>query len=350
MRTRQTVVGRASLRRYDAAVSSLSDPGRPSRGDRRQVQKLIDAAYAGGRLSAAERSLRTQRVEAAHTRGDLAMIARDLRDPSASEAQPEVAPPVVRDLQPDPGPAAGMPSLGSAIDDQILKSMQVRGAYRGSGAPGKGPAAIKFTGFGNAARTIRIVIVVFVVGFLGICGLGLAVFIPAFVDGYNSETTSSPSAPTEVVTTEPGSGPHAPQPSATSLHTAVGWSALVAAIKDESGTTSIYDLVVYPTYASVGLDGGKTINRRLYRDGAWQDSFKVQTPIVGSPVDLRKIDPKVISRLPAETSQRLGVENPTGTYLIVNALVSDPKIMVYVQADGGSQYQAYSLDGSPRTF
>jgi len=335
MRSCETVVGPGTVHRYDAAVSSLSDPGRPSRGDRRQVQKLIDAAYASGQLSAAERSLRTQRVDAAHTRGDLAMIARDLGDPSASDARPEATPTVVRDLKSDLRPAAGTPSLGSAIDDQTLKSMQVSGTYRGTGSPGAAPPPISIAGFGNAARTIRIVIVVFVVGFLGICGLGLAALIPAFVDGFHAATTTSPSVPAEVVTTGPGSGSHPPQPSATNLHTAAGWAALVAAIKDESGSTSVYDLVVYPEYASVGLDGGKTVNRRLYRDGAWQSSFNVQTPIVGSPVDLRKIDPKVIARLPSETAQRLGVENPTGTYFIVNALVSEPKIMVYVQEGGG---------------
>jgi len=209
---------------------------------------------------------------------------------------------------------------------------------------------IKFTGFGNAARTIRIAVVVFVVGFLGICGLGLAALIPAFVEGFNSGTTPSPVTPTEVVTTDGGPGPTSAPPSATSLHTAAGWSSLVAAIEAKSGSTAIYDLVVYPTYASVGLDGGKTVDRRLYRDGAWQESFNVQTPIVGKPVDLDQIDPKVIAKLPAETAQRLGVENPTGTYLIVNALVSDPKIMVYVQADGSSQYQAYDLNGTPRAY
>jgi len=123
---------------------------------------------------------------------------------------------------------------------------------------------------------------------------------------------------------------------------------LVDAIEKSSGSTSVYDLVVYPTYASVGLDGGKYVERRLYRDGAWQDSFNVRTPIVGKPVDLRRIDPRVVARLPDETAQRLGVVNPTGTYFIVNAILSEPKIMVYVQADGGSQYQAYTLDGTPR--
>lgn len=332
-------------------MSSLSDPGRPSRGDRRKIQKLIDAAYANGQLSAAERALRTQRVDAAHTRGDLAMIARDLGAPTVASAAPAGSAPepvVVQDLQAPP-PSTPQPSLGSAIDPALLRSMQVGGTYRGTGSSGSTPT-INVAGLANAARTIKIVIAVVALGFLGICGLGLAAAIPAFLDGFNS-TYTSPSEPTPsgnvATTTAPGPDD---APAESSLHTAAGWQALVDAIVEESGTASVYDLVVYPTYAAVGLDGGKAVERGFYRDGAWQDSIDVQTPIVGSPVDLREIDPELVAKLPDDAAQRLGVESPTGTYLIVNAIPSDPKIMVYVQFDGGSQYQAYTLDGTPRGF
>lgn len=339
-------------------MSSLSDPARAKRGDRRAIQKLIDAAYADGRLSAAERALRTQRVEAAQTKGDLAMIARDITGPAQSgearSSEPRSSEPrvVVEDLEPTSRPAPEQhTSLGSAIDKQILKSMQVGGVYRASGSPGTTMPSLNVPGFAQAARTIRIVVVVGVLAILGICGLGVAAFIPAFVEGFNSGTSSSPGDSAEVVTTAGPSGDVSAVPVSADLHSAAGWASLVSAIKEKSGSTSVYDLVVYPTYASVGLDGGETVNRRLYRDGAWQDSFNVQTPIVGSPVDLQTIDPKVIAKLPGESAQRLGVENPTGTYLIVNAIVSDPKIMVYVQSGGGaSKYQAYSLDGTPRQF
>jgi len=273
--------------------------------------------------------MRTQRVEAAHTRGDLAMITRDLAGA--------------------PDPEETSPSLGSAIDPQVLRSMQVGGTYQGVPGSSSTPT-INLSGLVNAGRKIRIVIVVVVVVFVGFCGLGLTVFIPAFVDGFKSGSSTSPTAvATDASTTAPffpddgSSGAGA----VTNLHTAAGWKDLVKAIQDESGSTSVYDLVVYPTYASVGLDGGKSIERRLYRDGAWQDSFNVRTPIVGSPIDLREVDPQLIERLPDDAAQRLGVEDPTGTYLIVNAIVSDPKIMVYVQSDGGSQYQSYSLSGVP---
>jgi hypothetical protein len=324
-------------------VSSISDPGRPSRGDRKRVQRLIDGAYAAGTLSAAERGLRTQRVDAAHTRGDLAMIARDLGAPTLTDENPERSEADVVAESPQ------APSLGSAIDPQLLQSMRVGGAYRGP-AGGSTPVTVNLAGLAQTGRRIRLVILIVVVAVLGFCGLGVFALVPAFMEGFNSGI-SSPDGTPPSVTSASSSGAPTPQPStAASLHSAAGWKALVSAIEQESGSTSVYDAVVYPTYAAVGLDGGRTITRRLYRDGAWQDSFKVSTPIVGKPVDLRSIDPELIGRLPAETAQRLGVEHPTGSYFIVNAIPTDPKIMVYVQSDGGSQYQAYAVDGTPRAF
>lgn len=335
-------------RRYDASVSSISDPGRPSRGDRKKVQRLIDAAYAAGTLSAAERALRSQRVDAAHTRGDLAMIARDL---GASVPTQEGAGQSVPDV-PSAGAAgesANTPSLGRAIDPQVLQSMRVGSSHRGAATGSTPPVTVNLAGFAQAKRTIQLVILVVVVAVFGFCGLGLFALIPAFMEGFNSHTSSPGSTPTSAMSVPTGEAPGEASADV-SLHTAAGWKRLVSAIEQESGSTSVYDVVVYPTYAAVGLDGGKTIDRRLYRDGAWQDSFKVSTPVVGNPIDLRSIDPRVIAKLPAEAAQRLGVEHPTGSYFIVNAIPTDPKIMVYVQSESGSQYQAYALDGTPRAF
>src|SRR5690349_18683265 len=106
---------------YDAPMTSLSDPSRASRRDRRKAQKAIDAGYAAGRLTAADRTLRAQRIEAAQTRGDLAMITRDVvsaATPAAAADVPLAAQPpsVPQPSEPAPPPAspAGA-SLGSAI-------------------------------------------------------------------------------------------------------------------------------------------------------------------------------------------------------------------------------------------
>jgi hypothetical protein len=134
---------------------------------------------------------------------------------------------------------------------------------------------------------------------------------------------------------------------AADLHTVAGWNALVDAIEAESGTTEVYDLVVYPQYAAVGLDADGVTERRFYRDGAWQDSVSVRTPSIGSLTDLAEIDPELIARLPKETAQFFAIDHPTGMYVLVNAYSGTPQISVYVQSDGESRYRAYRLDGTP---
>jgi hypothetical protein len=139
------------------------------------------------------------------------------------------------------------------------------------------------------------------------------------------------------------------------LHTVAGWTALVEAIESASGTTRVYDLVAYPQYASVGMvprkrevpPGKDAVERRFYRDGAWQDSVSVRTPPAGSLVDLAEIDAEMIAGLPGETAKHFGIADPTGTYIIVNAFAGNPRIMVYVQSGSQSNYRAFGLDGEP---
>lgn len=243
-------------------------------------------------------------------------------------------------------------SLGKAIDPATLSSMRPGGGTRPTtrlpGTVSSLPAGAKID-LSGLQRRVRIVILIAIVGFIGVCGLGLAAFlVPVFVSDWDGATPDSSSASSAPATPRGESPQGAPSGSPANLHSAAGWKALLAAIKSASGSTSIYDIVVYPEYAAVGLDGDGAVERRFYRDGAWQDSATVRTPAVGALVDLGKIDPQVIAHLPAETARHFEIDEPTGTYLIINAIVGEPRILVYVQtSDGGSQYRAYDLDGRP---
>lgn len=254
--------------------------------------------------------MRTQRIQAARTRGDLAVITRDLVAPTQTD-------------------------LGRALDPSTVQSSRV-----GSIRPVT--PTIDLSGLG---RRVRLFVLIAVAAVLASCVLGLAAFIPAVVTGFKRDVSH-----TEAPTSAPS--PQASRDVATadtpSLHTASGWTALVEAIKAESGTTEVYDLIAYPQYASVGLDGKDAVDRRFYRNGGWQESVSVRTPISGSPVDLAEIDPDVMARLPGETARHFGIKGPTEAYLVVHAFAGDPRILVYVQAGGQSQYRAYSLDGQPR--
>lgn len=248
-------------------------------------------------------------------------------------------------------------NLGRALDPSTLASM--RGGSSGEGTsqgatrriPGiptavsTGTPTIDMSGIG---RKVRLFVLIAIVGVFASCVLGLVAFIVPVFTQFTSDVT--PSDAPGAVAPSPGQVPsEVAEADAASLHSAAGWAALVAAIKAESGTTKVYDLVVYPEYASVGMDGKDAIERRLFRGGDWQAGFSARTPIHGSLVDLAEIDPKTIARLIDQTAQQVGIDDPTGAYFIVNAFTGVPQIAVYVQSNGESRYRTYQLDGAPRS-
>lgn len=311
-------------------MSDISDPGRAGRGDRKRAQRLIDEAYAAGRLSAADRAFRSERVDAAHTKGDLAVIVRDLSRAAAAGAaaaptsvvQPTTPPSPPTD--PTAPPRTG--SLGSAIPPDQLKAMSGKG---GSSTIQLGEAMRSSMGAGAVKRARRIVLIV-VIGFLLLCGLGIAGVVTAVFTGFSEITSSSEEPARESV----------------NLQTAEGWRQLVAAIEDETGTTKVYDVVVYPEYASINAVADEGATRYVYRDGAFQLFDSPVTPAIGRPVDLARIDPDLVEGLPAMTAERQGMPEYDSAYLIVNRLTGRSAIMVYVQQSGRvSRWSIYSLEG-----
>lgn len=309
-------------------MNSISDPSRASRGDRKRAQRAIDAAYAAGGLTAADRALRTERVAAAHTVGDLMMLTRDI--PSAA-------------AQASPGPE---PSLGSAIDPALLQSMRLPPPKPAT--PGTlGTLGARTGTMPPGMRKFVITVVAVVVGFALLCGLGIVGMVVSTISGLSEgpSTPATSSPPSIDVTTPSGSGDGKVDGN---LHSADGWRVLVDAVEEESGTSEIYDAVIYPDYAAIGLVAEKGSERVVFRDGAFLDSFRATTPAIGNRVDLAAIDPEVIAELPGLTAERVGIERPTGAYLIVNAVPSEPRIMVYIQGSDSSHYRVYSLDGTPQ--
>lgn len=302
-------------RRYDFRVSDISDPGRAGRRDRRRAQKLIDAAYAAGQLTAADRTFRSQRVDSAHTKGDLAVLVRDLA--RAGETGSAAA----------AGAAVHQPtaSLGSAIPPDQLKSMSKGGS---AAAIRMGESMRSALTAGNVKRLRRVVLIV-VVGFLLLCGLGIAGIVAAIFTSVDQ-----------------GGDPTDTPAESVNLQTADGWSQLVSAIEKETGTSEVYDVVVYPEYASINAIVDEGAMRYVYRGGSFQLFNSPVTPARGDPIDLADIDPGLIERLPDQTAERQGMPEYDSAYLIVNTLTGSPAIMVYVQQTGRlSRWSIYDLDG-----
>jgi len=305
-------------------VSDISDPDRAGRGDRKKAKKLIDAAYAAGRLTAANRTLRMDRVDSAQTKGDLAILVRDLSEPAAAAGA--AVPPVTTTASPT-APSQGTASLGSAIPPDQLSAMAKRGGSVPtidlSGAMGSAMT-------GDSVKRVRRIVLIVLVGFLLLCGLGIAGVVTAVFSGINNIGDS---------------GGEAPAPSV-NLQTADGWSELVAAIDKETGTSRVYDAVIYPEYASINAIADEGAMRYVYRDGAFQLFNSPVTPAQGKPIDLADIEPDLVEGLPDKTAKLQDMPEYDSAYLIVNTLSGQPGIMVYVQQTGRlSRWSIYDLDG-----
>jgi len=322
---------RPAHRRYDLGVSDISDPDRAGRGDRKKAKKLIDAAYAAGHLTAANRTLRMDRVDSAQTKGDLAILVRDLSGPTAAAGATGVVaaatPPVTSTGGPTT-PSQGTVSLGSAIPPDQLRAMAKKG--------GSVPTTIDLRGAmgsatGDTVKRVRRIVLIVLVGFLVLCGLGVAGVVTAVFSGINN-----------IVDSGGGGTPT----SSVNLQTADGWTELVAAVDKETGTTRVYDAVIYPEYASINAIVDEGAMRYVYRDGAFQLFNSPVTPAQGKPIDLADIEPGLIAGLPDKTAKLQGMPDYDSAYLIVNTLSGQPGIMVYVQQSGRlSRWSIYDLDG-----
>jgi hypothetical protein len=320
-------IHRTAGRRYDLGVSDISDPGRAGRRDRKRAQKLIDAAYAAGQLTAADRAFRIQRVDSAHTKGDLAVLVRDLKRAAGAAPAATAAAPATPPTDPTAGPAAT--SLGSAIPPDQLSAM-VRGKV-GSAATINMSKSMRSVLSADGVRTARRVVLITVVGFLLLCGLGVGGIVYALFTGIDQgDGPSSTTAPTSSV----------------NLQTAKGWTQLVAAIDKETGTSRVYDAVVYPEYASINAVVDEGAMRYVYRGGGFQLFNSPVTAATHAPVDLADIDADLVEGLPDRTAKRQGMPDYDSAYFIVNRQSGEPAIMVYLQQQGKlSRWSIYDLDG-----
>lgn len=302
-------------------MSGISDPGKAGRGDKRRAQKLIDAAYAAGTLTAADRALRIDRVSSAHTKGDLAILVRDLNRAAGSAPAAAAAGASVPDRSTDSGSA----SLGSAIPPEKLAAM-ARGTSARTIQLGE---SMRSAMTGDGVRTVRRVVLIVIVGFVLMCGLGIAAIVGLVASGINQAFD-------------------APEPtSSLSLHTAEGWTEMVAAVEGETGTSRVYDAVVYPDYASVNVEVDEGAMRYVYRGGIFDLFESPVTPVHSDPIDLADIDPDLVEALPGRTAKEHEMTDFESAYLILGAATGEPTIIVYLQKpDKLPRWTIYDLDGT----
>jgi hypothetical protein len=129
------------------------------------------------------------------------------------------------------------------------------------------------------------------------------------------------------------------------LVAAKGFAALREALEEETGSTKVIGLTVYPGYAVAevleGSAPGRT--RRLYYDGSFSDSGLSTT--TDRPLDLARVDPASVETLVRKV--RKVVEDEDSWYLILRAPDADgAAVWAYASnpyGEGG--YVSGRLDG-----
>jgi hypothetical protein len=106
-----------------------------------------------------------------------------------------------------------------------------------------------------------------------------------------------------------------PSPPPPELHTVSGFNELLDALRQETGSTEVFEANLYPEYASLGVPAEPTGQRALsyFYNGELAEPSKGRSSY--ERFDLARIDPQVMLRL-VQKAKRL-VEDPTSWYVII---------------------------------
>jgi hypothetical protein len=288
--------------------------------DKSQATALVQAALKSGRIVQADADMRLDQIKNASSQQDVDIVVRDLQIPVAAAATAATVPPVAA------APTAGQPwplvNYG----------------------PGQGQAA----DFGEVAQAVTkggkaiggiIGVVVLISVIVPIVGV-----IIGLVSAKDTFDDIDFGSPTDETTYLPG---QAPGEHGVNVHTVDGYNAFVAAVKEETGSSSVFDAVVYPRYAVVSVPENATGKRYTtwYWDGhsLTQNDYKSTTD--DPRIDIATVDPEVMITLLDDVRGR--IEKPTSWYVSIDSIPTQgPQLAVYASNEyGEGAYVLATLEG-----
>lgn len=265
----------------------MIDPFKKARDDDRDAAvAAVEWACADGQITRADADLRLDRLRRSLTLGEIQAITRDLRVPES-----------------------GVPSPGRSGSSLVSEATTATPSARETDRPTEG----------RSGTGLVFAVVLFVV----LLGVGLAGVV--FV-GFSPEPLVA-------------RGPDAA--GTADLTTPEGWEGFVAATEEQHGSTVILSAIVYPTHAvverPVGLGGGGQRYESWAYDGEWQE-LAPGGPPADRTFDLARLDGRVVADTLAKVRRR--VEDPTATYVLVNARGRNPRVCfsAYAADDAGAAY------------
>ncbi|GAA1478208.1 hypothetical protein GCM10009623_26540 [Nocardioides aestuarii] len=248
----------------------MIDPFKKAKdGDRNAAADVVRAAFAHGRISQPDHDLRLQRIDQAQTIAELQAITREL--PAVTTAAPVPQRPT-----------------------------DVLGATRAATPTAYGAARPE-----EGRRTFVGIIVAAIIAVV-LLGVGLAgVLFVGTVGGVGSGGDSASSTQVERAVPD--------------LTSAKGFDEFVAALRQKTGTTVVFDATVYPRYAVVEVPVDENGQRSYgwYYDGAWQ-KWTGKGTAQTERFDLADLDGPVVASVLRKAGKL--VEEPTSTYVLVSSL------------------------------
>jgi Domain of unknown function (DUF1707) len=282
--------------------------------ERKDATRVVEEACATGRIIPADRDIRLGQIAAARTVGEVDLVVRDLRAAPVAAAEPP------RPYQ-STNPAEHAARSSPTTSPEALVAEVTRLA---TSSPGRVPTLLKL---------VPLVVAVVVIGAVASAVIGVVRQVHQSV---------SPTSPSSLVPDARTGRP------AVDVLSTKGYDAMVRTIKHFTGSTKVYDAVLYPGYAVLQLpvDPG-TRHEELYR---W-DGDLVSMGSLGSTndraLDLAAIDPAVLVRL-SERARRHLVDDPSSWYVILHDRgASDPSV-IYAYASnkyGEGGYLSATIKG-----
>ena len=279
----------------------MTSPDQRARGqDRDDAIEIVEAAFKGGRIVQVDRDKRVEELRRAETMQDIDMQVRDLRPAQAAQHAPVATVTA--------GATPGVP-----VGQQTWPLVNY--------GPGQGSTVDISTAVGKTGRTIGGVLAAVVLLSVVIPIAGVVIALVSARDSFEGAFGT----PTDETTYLPG---QPPGEGGINVHTVEGYQDLVNAVEEETGSTTVFDVSLYPRYASleVPVKEGTSRYQRFYYDGelAAQDSKGTST---NSTFDLNDLKPELVIRLLKKV--RNLVEAPTSWYALASTSTGSGQISAY---------------------
>lgn len=288
--------------------------------DRDAAIKLVEAAWADGQIVEADRDRRVEELQRAETLTEVQMLTHDLRPATPATPAAPAAPvaPVV--LPETAAPAAPTPPYQP---------------YQAAPQVNYGPPVHSGPHHPRAASTKKVSKAVFVVPLVVVAVVAVAIVggVAALVHTIGDSVSNSGG----IFDDEP-----------VDVLSADGYADLLDAVQEESGSTTVFSAVIYPTYAVVELPVDRTSQHEeyFYWNGHDLTSNDVKSNASFERTDLADVDPQVVVDLVRKVRKKMTDES--SWYAIVRA-PDDSGAVVWAYASneyGDSVYLGAKRDGT----